>query len=100
MSEYSDYKICKCRKNAAYSLAEECDKNTDENEVIHNETLSIKEYNKSTNKNLNTLSSSDPYKPYVALSILFLMMSVTISGAFVYFYLNSRPEKVLQTYYY
>ena len=87
MSEYSDYKICKCRKNAAYSLAEECDKNTDENEVIHNETLSIKEYNKSANKNLNTLS-------------LFLMISVTISGAFVYFYLNSHPKKVLQTYYY
>ena len=49
ISEYLDYKNCKCRKKAAYSLAEECDKNTDKNEVIHNETLSIKEYNKSTN---------------------------------------------------
>ena len=41
-------------KKAAYSLLEECDKNIDKNEVIHNETLSIKEYKKSTNKDLNT----------------------------------------------
>ena len=61
--------------------------------MIHNETLSIKEYNKSTNKDLNNLSSSDPCKPYVALSILFLKISIAISCAFVYFYLNSRPKK-------
>ena len=59
--------------------------------MIHNETFSIKEYNKSTNKDLNTLSSDDPCKPYVSLSILFLIVSVTISGIFVYFYLNSHP---------
>ena len=88
------------QKKVAYSLVEECDKNTDKNEVIHNETLSIKEYNKSTNKDLKTSSSSDPSKPYVALSILLLLISVTTSGAFVYFYLNSRPKKVLQTYHY
>ena len=94
ISEYLDYKSCKCRGKAAYSLLEECDENIDKNEVIHHETLSIKEYN----KGLNTSSSSDTCKPYVALSILFLMISVTISGAFVYFYLNSRPKNELQTY--
>ena len=83
LSQYLDYKNCKCRKKAAYSLAEECDKNTDKNEVIHNETLSIKEYNKSAN--------SDPCKPYVSLSIFF-NVSITISDTFVYFYLNSRPK--------
>ena len=98
-SEYLDCKNCKCRKEVACSLVEACDKNTDKNVVIHNETLSIKECNKSTNKDLNTSSGSDPRKPYVALSILFLMLSVTINGAFVYFYLNSRPKKELQTYY-
>ena len=46
-------------------------------------------------KDLYTLSSSDPCKPYVALSILFLMIGVTIRGAFVYFYLNSCPKKEL-----
>ena len=100
MSEYLDFKNCKCRKKVAYSLVEQCDKNTNKNEVIHNKLLSIKEYNKSTNKNLSTLSSIDPCKPYVALSILFLMISVTISGTLVCFYLNSRPKKELQTYYY
>ena len=95
ISEYLDYKNCKCRKKVAYSIVEECGKN----ETIHNKTLSIKEYNKSTNKDLNTSSSSDPCKPYVALSILFLMISVTVSGAFVYFYVNSHPKKELRTYY-
>ena len=61
--------------------------------MIHNETLSIKEYNKSTNKDLHTSSSSDPYKPYAALSILFLMISVTISGAFVIFILTHAQKK-------
>ena len=61
--------------------------------MTHNEILSMKEYNRSTNKDLNTSSSSDSCKPYVALSILFLMISVTISSAFVYFYLNSRLKK-------
>ena len=80
-------------KNVAYSLVEECDENTDKNEIIHNKTLSIKEYNKSTNKDLNSSSNSDLCKPYVALSILFLMIRLTVSGAFVYFYLNSRPKQ-------
>ena len=90
------------QKKAAYSLVEECNKrNTDKNEIIHNKTLLIKEYNKSTYKDLNTSSSSYPScKPYVALSILFLMISITISGDFVYFYLNSSAKKERQIYYY
>ena len=62
MSEYLDYKNRKCRKKVAYLLVEECDKNTDKNEIIHNKTFSIKECNKSTNNDLNTSSSSDPCK--------------------------------------
>ena len=100
ISEYLGCKNCKCRKKVAHSLVEECDENTDINEIIHNKTLSIKQYNKSTNKDLNSSSGSDPCKAYVALSILFLIISVTISGAFLYFYLNSRSIKELQTYYY
>ena len=42
MSKYFDYKYCKCRKKAAYSLVEECDESIDKNEMIHNKTLSIK----------------------------------------------------------
>ena len=93
ISEYLDCKNCNCRKKATYSLVEECDKNTDKNELIRNETLSIKNYNRSTNKDLKTSSSSNSSKPYVALSILFLIISVTISSAFVYFHFNSHPKK-------
>ena len=57
----------------------------------------IQECNKSINKDLNTF---DPCKPYIASSIFFLLISVIISSAFLYFYLNSRPKKELQTYYY
>ena len=80
-----------------HSLVKECEGNIDQNEIIHNKTLSIKEYNKSVNKDLNTF---DPCKPYIASSILFLLISVIISSSFVYFYLNLRPKKELQTYYY
>ena len=39
IGEYLDYKKCKCIKRIAGSLVEECSKNTDENEMIYNETL-------------------------------------------------------------
>ena len=48
---------------------------------MHNKTVSVKNCN-----------SCDPCKPYVALPILFLMISIKISGVFVYFYLNSHPK--------
>ena len=70
MSEHLDYKNCKCRKKVAYSLVKECDKNNDKNEIIHNKTLPI-EYNKSTNKDLNTSSSSDPCKPCCLIYFIF-----------------------------
>ena len=76
MTEYLDNKNCKCRKKVGYSLVE-CDKNTEgKKEIIHNKTFLIKEYNETTNKDLNTSLSRDPCKPYVALSILFLMIKV------------------------
>ena len=89
---------CKCKyKRKAALLAEEC-----ENEVINNKTLPVKEHNKTVSikepdKCLNT--SLDPCKPYVASSILFLLVSVIITGAFIYFYVNSQSKRKLQTYY-
>ena len=37
MSEYLDYKNCNWKEKVAYSLVEECD----EDELVHNGTLSI-----------------------------------------------------------
>ena len=67
--------------------------------MIHNETLLIKECSKNISKFLNT-SSSNSCRPYDVLFIVFLIITIMISGVFVYFYLYSRSKEVLQTYYY
>ena len=55
ISENSDYTNCKCIKKAACSLLDKCDENINKTEVIHHETLSINESNKSTNIDLKIL---------------------------------------------
>ena len=52
MSEYLDYRKCKCRKKVAYLLVEECDKNTDKNEIIHSQKNNYKNH-KRTIKQVN-----------------------------------------------
>ena len=54
--------------------------------MIHDETFLIKECNKNISKILNT-SSSNSSRPYAVLFIVFLIISITISGVLVYFYL-------------
>ena len=77
----------KYKKKAPHLLTEECE------EITGNKTVPAKKYNKSvTIKKYNeTVSvkesiSLDSYKPFVASSVLFLLESVIITGAFVYFY--------------
>ena len=41
IGEYLDYKNCKCRKRIIIKLVKECNKNTDGNEMLYNETLNI-----------------------------------------------------------
>ena len=84
---------CKCeyKKKAAHLLTEECE------EIIDNKPVQIKKYNKTVPvKNCN---SFDPCKPYIASSILFLLISVIITGLFVYFYVNFQPKEKIQDYY-
>ena len=81
---------CKCeyKKKAAHLSTEECE------EIIDNKTLIVKKYNKTVLiKEENNLVSS--YKPFAASSILFLSISVTITGAFIYFYVNSQSKRKL-----
>ena len=83
---------CKCeyRKKAAHLLTEECE------EIIDNKTVPIKKYNKTVSvKNCN---SYDPCKPYIVSSILSLLVSVIITGLFVYFYVNSQSKKLQDCY--
>ena len=81
---------CKCeyKKKAAHLLSEECE------EIIDNKTLSLKKYNKTVSIKENNLVSN--CKPFVASSILFLLISVTITSAFIYFYVNSESKRKLQ----
>ena len=93
---------CKCeyKKKVAHLLTEECE------EIITNKTVSVKLYNKtvSIKKYNKTLSikeniSLDSCKPFFASSLLFSLVIVIITGAFVYFYLNFQPKRKLQDYY-
>ena len=54
----------------------------------HSKTLLIKKYNKTVLIKENI--SLDFCKPLVASSVLFLLVSVLITSAFVYFYVNSH----------
>ena len=78
---------CEYKERAAYLLTNDCEEIIDKNN-----TLLIKKYNK-------YLKTFDNCKPYIASSILFLLISITITGAIVYFYLNSSPKRKLQDYY-
>ena len=83
------------KKKAAHLLTEECE------EMINNKTLLIKKYNKTVsikkyNKTVPIKENISLYscKPFVASSVLFLLVSVIIIGAFVYFYVNLHSKKL------
>ena len=77
------------KKKAAHLLTEECEEIID-NKVVpikkYNKTVSIKKYNKIVSIKENI--SLDSCKPFLASSVLFLLVSVIITGTFVYFYVN------------
>ena len=84
---------CKCeyKEKAAHALTEECEEIFNNKTVPmekHSKTLLIKKYNKTVLIKENI--SLDFCKPLVASSVLFLLVSVLITSAFVYFYVNSH----------
>ena len=74
IGQYLDYKNCNCRSSLVDKLVEECINVIDGN-IIYNETL-------------NETSSNDcaSRASYIVLLVLFLSISVIISGAFIYFH--------------
>ena len=71
----------------------------DDNKTLsakENKNMSIKKYNKTVSIKENT--SLNSCKPFVASSILFLLVSVIVTGLFVYFYDNSQSKRKLQDY--
>ena len=77
---------CEYKKKAVHLLTAECEEIID-NKIVpikkYNETVSIKKCNKTVSIKENISLGS--CKPFVASSVLFLLVSVTITGAFVYF---------------
>ena len=76
---------CKCEyKKAADLLTEKCEEIID-NKIVpiekHNKTLLVKIYNKTMSIEENI--SLDSCKPFVASPVLFLLVSVIITDAFV-----------------
>ena len=88
------------KKKAAHLLTEECEEIND-NKIVpikkHNKTLLVRKYNKTVLIKENI--SLDSCKPFVALFVLFLLVSVIITGVLAYFYVNSHSKRKLQDYY-
>ena len=83
---------CKCEYRAA-QLTQECEEIIDNKTVLikENKTISIKE-NKTVSITENKIISVNNCKPFVASSILFLSVSVIVTGLFVYFYVKSKSN--------
>ena len=79
IGQYLDYKNCVCRKSLVDKLVEECI-NVIDGDTMYNETLSI---------DPNDCPSSTPY---IVLFSVFLLISVVISGVFVYFRLYKNKK--------
>ena len=82
---------CENKKKAAHLLTEECE------EMVDNKTFQVKQNN--TPVLIKENSSLNSLKSFVASSILFLLVSVLITGAFVSLYVNSLSKRKLQDYY-
>ena len=79
MGKYLDYENCKCRKRLADKLVEECIENINEKELHSSEMI----YNSILNDYEKICSSCTVY---IVLFIIFFIISISISGVFIYFY--------------
>ena len=82
------------KKKVAHLLIDECEENISEDEMIKNKAKSVYKYNKS--------QLVEKYKPFVALFILFLLVSLIISGIFVYYFNShskSKRKDIYKAYY-
>ena len=71
---------CEFKKAAALIAEEECDVET--NDIIQNKTVTL-------------IKKIENCKPFVASSILFVLVSIILSGIMIYFCLKSRNKSVL-----
>ena len=85
--EYLDYENCKCRKKLVDTFVEECSENIDGNEMIYNDTLNVC-------KKVCKSGTMD-----IVLFAIFLIISISISSAFIYFHWYLKKGNIETTIY-
>ena len=85
--EYLDYKNYKCRKKIVDKLLEECSENIDGNEITVN-AVPLNDYGKVCNS----------CTIYIVFLAIFLIMSISISSAFVYFHWYLKKKILRQQF--
>ena len=78
-----DYQNCNYRKKLISKLVEECSENIDRNETIYNATLNDHE------KVCNSCTMN------IVVLAIFFIISISVSSAFIYFYLFSNKKTIL-----
>ena len=87
VGEYLDYKNCRCRRKIVDKLLEECSKNIDGNEMLHNETLNVIPLNV-YKKACNSCTI------YIVLFAVFFLTGICISTFFYLFSLVFKKDNV------
>ena len=77
------------KKLAALIETEECDIETDEIRNV-SECKAFPE-----NKTVTLIKKVKDCKPFIGISVLFLCVSITLTGIMIYFYLKSKNKYVL-----
>ena len=90
IGEYLDYKNCNCRKKIIDKLVEECSENTDQNEMLYNETLDIISSNDNKASNSCTV--------YIILFSVFLIISIS-TAIYNYFFLYLKIRSTNSHYF-
>ena len=82
--EYLDHANCNSRKRLVDKLVEECSENINKKELHPNELISV------TSNDYKNVGGSCTI--YIVLLVIFFIISISISCAFVYFYWFSKKS--------
>ena len=100
IGEYLDYKNCKCRKRIIDKLVEECSKNIYElvkecsKNIYENETLDIIPLNAIPLNVYKKVCNSWMVYIYIVLFVIFLITSICICSAFIYFHWYFKKDNI------
>ena len=88
--EYLDYANCRCRKRLIDKLVEDCSENIDEKELHPNELVSV---TSNDYENVYESCKCSSSTICIVLLVIFFIISISISCAFVNFYWYFKKEQ-------